>query len=341
MRTRAMAGRTLALLVPTVIISCSSSFDTSRTLPPRGTLGAELFGVMCDCVGAQSLHEDLTGASYYSICHAPFTDTVDTTQLPPFVDGQPNTSGQPVPIAQQQIDRAYGIGRVQTLAQHRSDLIAALDATFPDTMIPVKDVTNPDPTKSCNPPAASGEGRLHDALTDLLGRFQDLYNDGTIPQSTESIAAVVNAFKASPEAQAAWAVFDARAGYRPIDINLGAARPTIAYPQLRDFANVSLALLSADSQPYAQNPQLDAERQPHPGAGGRLPTAVEATGRRARRATQHHGRSRGAPARGEHRSHHGARGHLPPTAGHGAAAVDLLRAERSVRRRRVALHRGA
>src|SRR5271163_2348805 len=142
MRTRAMAGSILALLVPTAIVSCSDTFDTSRTLPPRGSLGAELFGVMCDRVGAQSLHEDLTGASYYSICHAPFTDTVDTTQLPPLVDGQPNTAGQPVPIAQQQTDRAYGIARIQTLAQHRSDLIAALDATFPDVMIAVKDITN-------------------------------------------------------------------------------------------------------------------------------------------------------------------------------------------------------
>ncbi len=267
MRTRALAGGLLALLVPTTIVSCSDTFDTSRTLPSRGTLGAELFGVMCDRVGAQSLHEDLTGASYYSICHAPFTDTVDVSQLPPLVDGQLNTAGQPVPIAQQESDRAYGVARIQTLAQHRSDLIAALDATFPDVMIAVKDVTNPDPTKSCNAPAASGEGRLHDALTDLLGRFQGLYDDGTIPQSTESIAAVVNAFKADPDAQKAWAVFDARAGYRPIDINLGAARPTIAYPQLRDFSNATLALFSADSQPYAQNPQLDANgnRIPVPG----------------------------------------------------------------------------
>jgi hypothetical protein len=270
MATHATAARVLALLVPTAIISCSNSFDTSRTLPPRGTLGAELFGVMCDRVGAQSLHEDLTGASYYSICHAPFTDTVDTSQLPAPAAGQVNTAGQPVPLAQVEADRAYGIARIQTLAQHRTDLIAALDATFPDVMIPVKDITNPDPTQSCNPPGgsgASGEGRLHDALTDLLGRFQGLYNDGTIPQSTESIAAVVNAFKADPDAQAAWAVFDARAGYRPVDINLGAMRPTIAYPQLRDFANATLALLSADSQPYAENPQLDASgnRIPVPG----------------------------------------------------------------------------
>ena len=45
----------------------------------------------------------------------------------------------------------------EALAQDRTNLIVALDATFPDIQIPVKDVGNPDPTKSCNPPAASGE----------------------------------------------------------------------------------------------------------------------------------------------------------------------------------------
>ena len=268
MAARTMAGRLLSLFIPTAIISCSSAFDTSRTLPARGTLGEELYGVVCDRMGGQSLHEDLTGASYFGVCHRPFTTAVDTTQLPPLVDGQPNLAGQPVPLAQQQTERAYGVARLQTLAQHRTDLITALDASFPDVMIPVKDVTNADPTQSCNAPAASGEGRLHDALTDLLGRFQGLYNDGTIPQSTESIAAVVNAFKAAPDAQAGWAVFDARAGYRPINLNLGATRPAIAYPGLRDFANTSLVLLSADSQPYAANPQLDpsGNRVPVPGA---------------------------------------------------------------------------
>ncbi|HEY6458768.1 MAG TPA: hypothetical protein VIY73_01415, partial [Polyangiaceae bacterium] len=115
-----------------------------------------------------------------------------------------------------------------------------------------------DPTKSCTAPAAGGEGPLHPELANLLGRFQDLYNDGTIPQSTESIARVMTAFKAATDAQAAWTHFDARAGYRPIDIALGAARPMVAYPSLRDFSNATLALLSADSQPYQLDPQLDA-----------------------------------------------------------------------------------
>ncbi|HEY3821053.1 MAG TPA: hypothetical protein VGL81_28005 [Polyangiaceae bacterium] len=265
----------LGIFVPLVVggfgAACSNDFDTSRTIPPRGTLGEELFGVVCDRAGGQSLHEDLTGASYAGICHpqadGTFSNTVDQSLLPTMVDGQVNVDGQPVPLAQQQSDRAYAVARMQTLAQDRTNLIAALDATFPDIQIAVKDVGNPDPTQSCNPPAASGEGSLHTELSNLLGRFQDLYNDGTIPQSTESMARVITAFKAATDAQAAWARFDARAGYRPITIALGAARPTIAYPGLRDFSNATLSLLSADSQPYQLNPQVDAggNRIPVPG----------------------------------------------------------------------------
>jgi hypothetical protein len=268
---RAVLGMIIPVLVGGFGAACSDNFDTSRTIPPRGTLGEELYGVVCDRAGGQSLHEDLTGASYAGICHpqpdGTFSSTVDLTMLPPMVDGALNVDGQPVPLAQQQADRAYGVARMQTLAQDRTNLITALDATFPDIQIPVKDVGNPDPTKSCDPPAASGEGSLHTELSNLLGRFQDLYNDGTIPQSTESMARVMTAFKAATDAQAAWARFDARAGYRPITIALGAARPTIAYPSLRDFSNATLSLLSADSQPYQLDPQYDANgnRIPVPG----------------------------------------------------------------------------
>ena len=107
MRTRASLGRVLGIFVPIVVggfgAACSDNFDTSRTLPPRGTLGAELFGVVCDRAGGQALHEDLSGASYAGICHAQadgtFSSKVDVTQLPPIVDGQLNADGQPVPMA--------------------------------------------------------------------------------------------------------------------------------------------------------------------------------------------------------------------------------------------------
>jgi hypothetical protein len=252
--------------------ACNDSFDTSRTLPPRGTLGEDLFGVVCDRLGGQSLHEDLTGASYDGICHrqsdGAFTDTVDTTRLPTLGEGLVNAQGRPVPLAKQEQDRAYGVARLEALAKHRANLIAALDATFPDVDVPIKDITNPDPTKSCDPPAASGEGRLHNELSNLLARMQILYTDGTLPSSTESFARVLEAFKAAADAQTSWARFDARAGYRAIDMALGAARPVLAYPGFRDFTNATVSLLAADSEPYQLVPQLDptGNRVPVPGA---------------------------------------------------------------------------
>jgi hypothetical protein len=274
----------LSALGSVVFVSaCSNDFDTTRNPPPRGTLGEEMYGILCDRVGAQALHEDLTGDSFLALCHkaadGSYQDTVDVSRLPPLVDGSPricdpadtNCQPLPVPLAQQQAERAYAIGRIETLAKRRGDLIAALDFTMPDVKVPVKDNKNPDPTKSCDPPAASGEARFHDELSDMLGRFQALYNDGTIPQSTESLALLMNAFKVSPDAQTSYTRFDARQGYRPIDLALGAARPIIAYPNLRDLANASLSLLSADSNPYDPNAKLDADGQRIPVPGDAYP----------------------------------------------------------------------
>ena len=252
-------GRGLAGLLPIVLAASGAScsdFDATRTPPPQASLGEEIYGVVCDRVGAQSLHEDLTGASYAGICHrlpdGTFASQVDTSQLPALVDGATDASGKPVPLARQQQDRAYGIARVETMGKHRTDLIEALDATFPDKTIPIKDITNPDPTQSCT--AAAAPGSLHTELANLLGRFDPLYDDGTIPQATEALADVANAFHADADAQTAWAIDDARAGYRPIDMALGVARSVTSYPGLRDFADSALSLLSADSDPYASSP---------------------------------------------------------------------------------------
>jgi len=279
MRHRARPGSAarrylgLSALGSVVFVSaCSNDFDTTRSPPPRGTLGEEMYGILCDRVGAQALHEDLTGASYLAMCHkasdGTYVDKVDVSRLPPLADGALGTDGKPLTIAEQQRQRDMQIARVETLARRRADLIAALDFTMPDIKVAVKDNKNADPTKSCGVPANSGERRFHDELSDMLGRFQALYNDGTIPQSTESLAHIMNAFKASPDAQAAYARFDARQGYRPIDLALGAARPIIAYPNLRDLANASLSLLSADSNPYDPDAKYDDQgnRIPVPGA---------------------------------------------------------------------------
>ena len=255
--------------------ACAPDLDTSRPTPQRGSVGTEMFGVICDRVAAQALREDLTGDSFRTVCHktatTDFADKVDTTKLPAVDPNAKNEKGELVSVEDQQKSRDAAIGRIEALARRRNDLIQALDATFPESKIAVKDLDNPDETKSCDAPggSASGEGVLTDQIADMLGRMGDLYNDGTLPQSTESLARVIDAFTKSDEAQSAWARLSARQGYRPIATALGATRPIIAYPHLRDLSNASLRLLSADSNPYELAPKYDANgaRIPVPGPG--------------------------------------------------------------------------
>jgi len=260
---------TLATLVP----ACAEEFDTNRVTPARGTVGEEMFGVLCDRVGAQALREDLTGDSFRGVCHKPkggkYDDKVDQQKLPQIDPAAVDEQGKSVSVEKQRKNRDVAVGRIEALARRRADLIRALDATFPETKVPIKDLENPDETKSCSAPKKSGEGLLTEQIADMMGKMGPLYNDGTLPHSTQSLAAVVEAFRKDDEAQAAWARLSARQGYRPIETALGTARPMIAYPQLRDLANASLRLLSADSQPYELEPKLDeyGARIPVPGPG--------------------------------------------------------------------------
>jgi hypothetical protein len=267
---RVRAGLAPALLGLLAAAACSNDFDTTRVTPARGTLGADLFGVVCDRMGGQSLHEDLSGASFHAICHGDNGDGVfsasstsenhvDQSELPPITGDRPNLDGGIVSVAQQNTDRSYGVARLERLAQDRATLITALDATFPDITVPIKNLDAQDPTQSCQ--TAATPGRLHTELANLLGRFTALYDDGTIPASTEGLGAITQALNASATGQDSWTHFNSRAGYRPFDIALGAIRPFLAYKNLRPFVNQLVTLLSPDSKPYDPNPQLDANHQ--------------------------------------------------------------------------------
>ncbi len=267
-RSRFSPARCVNLLglvgIVTLTLACAPELDTSRPAVARGSVGEEMFGVICDRVGAQALREDLTGESFRSLCHKPtsageFADKVDEGKLPALDPNGVNEKGEAVSLDDQRKSRSVAIGRVEALARRRADLIRALDATLPETKIAIKDLDNADDSKSCNAPQKSGEGLLTDQIADMLGRMGDLYNDGTLPQSTESLARVMDAFKKSDDAQAAWARLSARQGYRPIETALGATRPLVAYPHLRDLSNASLRLLSADSKPYEIDPKHDDE----------------------------------------------------------------------------------
>ncbi len=238
--------------------ACAPDFDTTRAKGQAGNVGEEVYGVLCDRVGAQALPEDLTGASFNGICHpsktGTWTSAVDLADLPPITANLKNSSGQPVSVATAEAARAHGVARIEALGRDRTNLIAALNATFPDVQIPVKDTQNASAEASCLVSSKHPTDSLPSQLADLLGRFTKLYDDGTIPQSTESFARVMSAFGAETDAQAAYARFHSRQGYRPIDVALGAARPVLAYPNLRAFANATLDMLSSTGNAAGSGP---------------------------------------------------------------------------------------
>ncbi len=270
MRRSVFTRLTLASLV-LLSAACASEIDGARKVDPRGTLGEEVYGVFCDRLGAQSLREDLTGESFYSMCHkvnGVYASQVDQTKLPSFAADAKDEKGTTVPVEKQQADRARAIGRVEAIAKRRADLVAALDAAMPDMAVAVKDLKAKDPAASCDAPAGGGEGELYDEISAMLGRFTDLYNDGTVPNSTRSLARVLSAFANNKDAQEAYARLDSRRGYRPATVALGMVRPAAAYPRIRDLSNSLLGVIASDSQPYALDAKKDekGDRIPVPGA---------------------------------------------------------------------------
>ncbi len=257
MRSRVSRWVQLALGVgPLVCAGCASDFDTSRTVPPRGTLGRELFTVVCDRVGAQALREDVTGASFRDVCHADskgkFKDKVDPTKLPPLTSTT-SVKGEPVSLAVQQANRPHNIARIEALARRRADFIAAIDSTIPDANLP-RVCSDPKGTPGSGPGSGTGSGGTGDAsklmlqseLSATLGRLVDLYEDDTIPGVTRGLGALMEAIKANPDAQAALARLDGRRGYRPLSSASGLARPLLAYPKLVDLIQTMVAPLVAD-----------------------------------------------------------------------------------------------
>ncbi len=222
-------------------VSCTGDFNTSRPPAQKTTLGDDIYSTLCDRVGASVLAEDLSGASYHDLCHmAPdgsYADKVDESVLPP-------VAGAAV------LPRKYAIAKLEAMARRRKDLIKALNLTFDDSDIPI-------------PFDNSGKTiKGHAALSSFLQSIVPLYESNPIdpgsepmmPGLTRSAGRLFAAFAGpgdSPytdfgtdthmsqiagEAQKAMANISGRQGYRPLRVTLGAIRPMLAYPGLRELA---------------------------------------------------------------------------------------------------------
>lgn len=225
----------------TAAASCHDGIDTARQAPPRATLGDDIYGVLCDRVGASSLTEDLTGASYHAVCHyandGSYADKVDTSGLLPAVGDEAERA------------RALGVAKVETMARRRSELIRAINATF-NTDSPDNEMDN------VATPEEGDTIRVHEALLDFTKKISPLYEQSPfdkageplLPSSTRALGRMFGAMAESDEAREALAKLAGRKGYRPSNVGLGAIRPVLAYPGLRKLTSAALAVLGPNGK---------------------------------------------------------------------------------------------
>lgn len=227
-----------------IAAACAGNFDTQREERPyekEATLGQEVYGVLCDRLGASVLAEDLEGRSYHNLCHpdadGTYSDTVDTFILPP-VGGSAA------------VTRNLAVAKLERLATRRDDLIRAFDVIAPDV-----EIDDPYPPKDASGKPIPSKVRLHTALADLLERLNPLYDSnpleslgGTpeplLPASTQALARVFEAMSANEDAQGALAYIGGRKGYRPVASALGVIQPILTYPNLRTLSQQSVRMLS-------------------------------------------------------------------------------------------------
>jgi len=224
---------------------CDDGIDTTRLAAPKATLGDDIYTVMCDRLGASSFTEDLTGASYHAICHFDasfeYGDDVDTSVLPP-------VSGSAAVLA-----REHSIAKLEQMARKRAQIIQAANAAFPDIEIP--DPTSDDPFATV---------QLHDALLRFTQDLTKLYESNPyepegeplMPLVTRSFGRLFEAMEQSDDARAALGRIAGRQGYRPANVQLGAVRTLLAYPEMRPFLQAQLEVLGPGGTAGPQLQQL-------------------------------------------------------------------------------------
>lgn len=226
------------LLIVTGAVAWASSsceeFDTQRKESFKATFGDDLYGVLCDRAGADWLQEDLTGASYQSICHydesGEYGDEVDTSVLP-------EPSGEAAIEA-----RRVSVAKMGALVRRRSELVRAFNAAFPDEEI--DDPSTEDPNDKIN---------LLSALLDFSQRLSILYEVNPYdtsypptplaPKATQAMGNLFDAISVSDDARGMLTRMWARRGYRPSTVGLGMMGAALSYPDLRELTSTAITLL--------------------------------------------------------------------------------------------------
>lgn len=172
------------------VAGCAPELDTTRQPVDDGTFGRTVYTLTCQRLAYMADRADgdelvdVAGATYRDACR-------NGAALPP----------DPYPT-------------VLAISAHRAELIAAVDAVFPDAYLP----------------------DLQAYLT--KNEFLALYDDGTVETAVERTSALFDLCAEDPELAPALARLDGRLGYRPLVPALGALRAVARWEGLDNLLDV-------------------------------------------------------------------------------------------------------
>lgn len=212
---RPRSTRALAALSAT-LLSCAPEYDTRRAPAPQGTLGEEVFQVMCERVHWGETPRDLG----FTNGRRPCTRGLGPTET------------------------AAGVGpRATALARMRPDLVASLDQSMPRPLYDPLDRLLVDLLPLYGP---DGTGRR----TPDGGAFVITTADGgtavaedLLPQTTRAVAQQLASMATNADVLRALGRMSQRQGYRPPESAIGLMRPMLAYDQINGVLDATLGLV--------------------------------------------------------------------------------------------------
>ncbi len=217
MRTTPPSHCVLTLWVALALLyGCAYEFEDFSPRP-HGSVGSEVFRIVCMNLAAQAFPNDLTGERFSAECDGQDAERRDAG---PEAQSLPETA---------QAERAYF--RQRALLVQRPRLVSALDAAFDE------------------------RGYRKDELRTFLANMVPLYDaPEELPVLTRAVAALLTRLVDPKDDVGAGAIaalerMSAREGYRPARFDLGLTRSMLTHPELDEVLRTTLSAIAADTGP--------------------------------------------------------------------------------------------
>jgi|GEM_PF-1243887 len=216
MATRKPLPRRALAALAAALAACAPEYDTTRVPAPQGTLGEEVFQVMCERVHWGESPRDLG----FAVGRQPCTRGLRATESVP------------------------GVGpRATALARMRPELVAGLDQAMPRTLHTPLDRLLLDLLPLYGPDGSGRRGADDGAWIIDTADGGTAVAEDLLPQTTRAVSRQLAAMATDAAVLRALGRMSQRQGYRPPESAIGLLRPILAYERVNEVLDATLGLV--------------------------------------------------------------------------------------------------